>query len=252
MFSNLLASAPKRAALSPSAWGVSSVLHVLALSAVAWGTSLATEAPATSAPVIYVSLTDAPEPLDEPEQPPPAEQPAGPEAAPVEIVRTDVPEGFQELSAPDEILASIPPPSSVEIRAEDFSGMGVAGGVARGRPILAAAPDTARPVQPAPLSVAVVDEAPRVLNREQIAVRMRDLYPLRYRMADIEGQVVVQLVVGTDGRVEEDGLSVVSSTYPEFEGPSRELVQELRWEPARRNGQPVRVWVRLPVSWTID
>ena len=129
--------------------------------------------------------------------------------------------------------------------------MGVAGGVARGRPTLDVVPDTTPLIQPAPLSVAVVDQPPRVINRDQIAERMRDLYPLRYRMAEVEGVVLVQLVVSTDGHVEADGLTIVSSTFPEFEGPSRELVQALRWEPARRNGQPVRVWVRLPVNWTI-
>jgi hypothetical protein len=26
----------------------------------------------------------------------------------------------------------------------------------------------------------------------------------------------------------------------------------VRFEPARRNARPVRVWVQLPVDWTID
>lgn len=251
MFSHLLASAPKRSALSTPAVSVSTALHALVVLAVAWGTTRATEAPSTAAaPVIYANIVDEPTPVNEPAAPAAPGAPAVVERQPVEVVRSDVPAGFQELIVPD-ALAAIPAPARVEVRAADFGGVGVAGGVSGDRPLVVTGGDAGRSAQPAPLSVAVVDEPPRLLNRGQITARMKEVYPTRYRMEEVEGQVLVQLVVGTDGRVEADGLSVVSASHPEFEGPSRELVRLFRFEPARRNGQPVRVWVRVPLSWQI-
>jgi TonB family protein len=62
----------------------------------------------------------------------------------------------------------------------------------------------------------------------------------------------VQLVVDTQGRVEPEGMSIISTTHPEFGPASLELARMVRFEPARRNGRPVRVWVQLPVDWKID
>ena len=81
---------------------------------------------------------------------------------------------------------------------------------------------------------------------------MRALYPPIYRAAGIQGRAVVQLVVDTEGRVEDEGMSVVSATAPDFAAASLELARLVRFEPARRNGRPVRVWVQLPVDWKID
>jgi TonB family protein len=252
MFSNLLASAPKRNPLSPSALGVSTITHVLAVLAVMWLTGRAMESPARAYDdVTYVDIGQEVAPPPEPVQPPPP--PPAPVADPVEVTRPDLPEGFQELVAPREILASIPAPGRVEIKAEDFSGLGLAGGVAGGRPLIPS--DTARVApsfEPPPVSVDVVDKHPRVINLQQIRPFMQELYPPHYRMADIEGQAVVQLVVDARGRVESEHIDIVSSTHPEFEPATREVARMLRWEPATRNGRPVRVWVRMPVNWTID
>ena len=46
-------------------------------------------------------------------------------------------------------------------------------------------------------------------------------------------------------------MSIVSATHPDFGPASMELALLVRFEPARRNGRPVRVWVQLPVDWTI-
>jgi outer membrane biosynthesis protein TonB len=45
---------------------------------------------------------------------------------------------------------------------------------------------------------------------------------------------------------------VLSATHPDFASASMELVRLIRFEPARRNGRPVRVWVQLPVDWKVD
>ena len=245
MFTHLMASAPERHPFSMSAWGgLSMALHTTVVVGIAWMTSRATVAPVESDYgrvmflVMPVEVEQAPEQPVEPEPPLPVEEPA-----PQPLVIQDLPEGFQELAVPREIPLEIAPPASnaIAIRARDFSGVGVAGGVAR-EPA-----DTTV----APLAVEFVDRPPVVLNARDLGRRMETLYPSSYRLAGIQGQAVVQLVIDKEGRVEEEGMSIVNVTHPHFGPASRELVKLLRFEPATVNGRPVRVWVRMPVDWTI-
>ena len=89
------------------------------------------------------------------------------------------------------------------------------------------------------------------LNLAELAPQMEQLYPRHLWLNDIQGHVEIQLVVDVEGRVEKDQMKVVSATNPDFEAATRALVRLMRWEPARRNGRPVRVWVLLPVNWTM-
>ena len=158
------------------------------------------------------------------------------------------------LAGPAEMIG-IPEPGKVEVRPEDFTGRGVAAGIARGLtskmaatvPMVVRAPEVDEPV-----SVAVVDQPPRVANAPEIAARMEELYPMGLRLAGIGGEVVIQLVVDAKGRVEATGDTIVSSSHRGLEQPTRALARVVRFEPALRNGNPVRVWVRLPVQWTVD
>jgi protein TonB len=103
-----------------------------------------------------------------------------------------------------------------------------------------------------PLSVEFVDRPPRPTNVRDLGPRMRELYPPTYRQVGIEGQAVVEFVVDAQGRVEDEGMSIVSSTHPDFRQATQELIKLLRFEPATVNGRPVRVWIRMPVEWKIS
>ena len=254
MFTNLMASAPKRRRESPAAWGVSVLFHVTAALLLAEGASRMAAGPRVPTVFDRVTYVDiAQERAREPEPKPaePAAAPAPPETPP-EVTRPDLPAGYQVLSVPDEVVG-IPPAGLTEFRAEDFSGRGVAGGVAGGRPLQLVATTRAAPAaEEAPVSVTVVDEPPRVINVATLRSRMEALYPVNLRFAGIGGPVVIQLVVDTKGFVEPRGDTIVSAAFRELESPTRELVRSLRFEPARRNGRPVRVWVRLPVIWSVE
>jgi len=248
MFTHLMASAPERHPFSMSAWGgLSMTLHTAVIVGIAWMTSRATVDPLEPeyGDVMFLvmpveTVEPVPEQTTEPQPPPPTEEPA-----PQPVVVADLPEGFQELEVPREIPLAIAPPArnAIAIRARDFSGIGIAGGVAR-ETIPA---DTIV----APLAVEFVDKPPVILNAQALGRRMEALYPASYRLAGIQGQAVVQLVVDKEGRVEEEGMSIVSATHPHFGPATQELVKLLRFEPATVNGRPVRVWVRTPVDWTI-
>jgi TonB family protein len=261
MFTNLLASVPKRGRVSSSpAWATSVVLHLLVVAFVLLETTRSVEPEVSTLirePVTFVEIPEeeTPEPRDqepEAEQPdpePPVDRPAQPK---IEMTRADLPAGYQVLATPIDVVG-IPAPGRVEIRAEDFSGRGIVGGVEGGRPLVAmsAGPGAAPVADSAPLSVAVVDEPPRLSNRAEIGYRMEELYPPSFRMAGIEAELVIWFVVDTNGRVETSELRIVSETRGGFEAATRQLARLMRFEPARRNGQPVRVWVEQPLIWTV-
>jgi protein TonB len=251
MFSNLMASAPKRTGFRAApAWGVSVLVHALGAFLFATGAArLSTRGDEVVFDrVSYVDISQEPPPEPEPEV---EDTPAPAQPAPAEVTEPDLPAGYQVLAVPDEVVG-IPAPGLVEFRAEDFTGRGIAGGVGGGRP-LHLAPTPARAPEPEPvLSVAVVDEPPRIVNALEISSRMEELYPMHLRLARVSGEVVIQLVVDAKGNVEPKGDTIVSATNRELVLPTRALARVVRFEPARRNGNPVRVWVRLPVSWKAD
>jgi TonB family protein len=246
MFTTLMASSPERRPWSMSGWGgISAGLHAALLLGVLWITSRPTDVESVAEErVTYIIFPEEePLPVDVPVEPPPpeTEEPTVPELPPA----PEVPRGFQELEIPREIPVKIPPPSTFRVRAVDYRGVGVVGGTGEG---YVAPADTAA----APLPLAVVDRLPQMKNVGELADRMRALYPPLYRAAGIQGSAIVQLVVDTEGRVESEGMSVLSATHPDFASASMELVRLIRFEPARRNGRPVRVWVQLPVDWKVD
>ncbi len=250
MFTTLMASSPEKRPWSISGWGaVSAGMHALVLVGLLWFTSQQVEVEsAAEERITYIVFPeDVPPPVDTPVEPPPpaAEEPQAPVAPPAPEPEPELPRGFQELEIPREIPVTIPAPSTFSVRAIDYTGVGALGGTGEGyvEPV-----DTVT----APVMLAVVDRLPRMKNAEELASRMRALYPPLYRSAGIEGRAVVQLVVDAEGRVERDGMSVISATHPDFGPASMELARMVRFEPARRNGRAVRVWVQLPVDWTVE
>ena len=247
MFTTLMASSPERHPWSMSGWGgIAAGLHSAVLLSVLWITSRPTEVESfVEERVTYIVFPEEapPAPVDEPAEPPPP-APDAP-TAPVQPSAAPQPAGFQELELPREIPVKIAPPSTFRVRAIDYTGVGVAGGTGEGYEPPA---DTIA----APLPLAVVDRLPQMKNVGELATRMRALYPPIYRAAGIQGRAVVQLVVDTEGRVEAEGMTVISATAPDFGPATLELARLVRFEPARRNGRPVRVWVQLPVDWMID
>jgi protein TonB len=72
-------------------------------------------------------------------------------------------------------------------------------------------------------------------------------YPLAARAAQLEGDVVLQAVVGADGRV--GGVSVVRSAHPLLDDAAKKAVLNYRYTPAQRNGVPESATIRITVSF---
>ena len=76
-------------------------------------------------------------------------------------------------------------------------------------------------------------------------------YPPLLKDAGIEGKVVYEFVVGVNGHPEADSFKLISSDQKAFDRPAKDLIMGSVFRPGRMRGQPVRVLVRQPVSFTI-
>lgn len=91
---------------------------------------------------------------------------------------------------------------------------------------------------------------PRVLNPRAYARRLAVRYPPRQDRLGISGEVLVRFVVGVDGRVEPESVTVLSYNGEAFVLLTVKYLSLLRFRPAVLDGRAVRVSVDLPVRWT--
>ena len=87
-----------------------------------------------------------------------------------------------------------------------------------------------------------VEELPEAIER------VPPDYPQWARANGIQGTVMVQALVGRDGRVKD--VRVVNS-IPSLDEPARRAVLEWRFIPAKSKGRPVAVWVGIPVKFSL-
>ncbi len=180
-----------------------------------------------------IFLTEEPEPEPEPDEPPPQQQ----------VLTLDPPpKGFQTLDAPIDIPTEIPPIDLTErFDPRDFSGVGVEGGVFSGVEGGTGPVDFSQT-----FNEAAVDERP-----ERISGPM-PRYPEMLRQAGIEGVVLLEFVIDTAGRVEQETIKILQSTNRAFEGPARDVVRRSVFRPGRVRGQAVRVLVQQQIGFSIQ
>jgi protein TonB len=224
MFELLVASG--RPLASSRAWParlVSALIHgVLVAAAVAF-TRTAPPAPHYRPPEIRVfAPPDAPRPSAPAPRAP--RMPGIPVTAPVPLV----------LTIPPEIPPPGAPPAERPWSADPVSVPGVPG---------TPGADPAAPS--APLEARLADEAPLLL------VHPEPRYPELLRQAGITGRAVVEAVVDTAGRAEPASLRVVSADQAAFGDEARAVVLASRFRPGRLGGRPVRVRVRVPITFAI-
>ena len=76
-------------------------------------------------------------------------------------------------------------------------------------------------------------------------------YPSLARRHDIEGLVLVRIIIGTDGNVETENTRVIRSVR-ELDAAAIAAVNQWRFSPAiGRQGQPVRVIVEVPIRFSL-
>jgi protein TonB len=222
MFDNLIES---RASKQKRAGGtaLSVVVHAVLISAAVIGTlhaSQGLEKPKAEK-VEFVTVKK-----DEP--PPPKEQPKPP---PDVVMKAPPPKGFQVLTAPIKIPDE-----------EDFTGKGVAGGIAKG----------------------VVGGTPQPVNDNQTYFEFQvekqvsplpgnpaPRYPDMLRSANVEGEVLAQFVVDTTGRADMREFKVLKSTHDLFTNAVKASLPNMRFYPAEVGGKKVKQLVQMPFQFSL-
>jgi eukaryotic-like serine/threonine-protein kinase len=83
-------------------------------------------------------------------------------------------------------------------------------------------------------------------------VRVRTVsaaYPAPARAAGLEGDVLLQAVVGTDGKIR--NVTVLRSVHPLVDEAAKKAVLQYQYVPGQRNGVPEAVVIRLTVSFRL-
>jgi protein TonB len=74
-------------------------------------------------------------------------------------------------------------------------------------------------------------------------------YPTVARAAVLEGDVLVQALVGADGKVSD--VRVLQAVHPLLDEAARRAVLQYEYAPGRRNGVPESATVRITVSFRL-
>jgi periplasmic protein TonB len=235
MFDNLIESRAKKQRRAGGAL-MSVVLHAVLISGAVYGTLQAKEQlekpKAEKVEFVEMKKKDEPPPPKE-EKPPP----------PDVVVKAPPPKGFQVLSAPIKIPDVLPDIdlSKKTTNEDDFTGKGVAGGIAKG--VVGGTPtpnadqayfefQVEKQVAPMPNN-----SAPR--------------YPDMLRSANVEGEVLAQFVVDTMGRAEMQTFKVLKSSHDLFTNSVKAALSNMRFYPAEVGGRHVKQLVQMPFQFTL-
>ena len=235
MFDNLIESQAKK---QKRAGGtvVSTIFHAIVITAAVMGTLHAKEEleKPRAEKVEFVQVKkDEPPPPKEVVKPPPEV-----------VMKAPPPKGFQVLTAPIKIPDVLPDIdlSKKVTNEEDFSGKGVAGGIAKG----------------------VVGGTAPVANENQTYFEFQvekqvspfpgnpsPRYPDMLRSANVEGEVLAQFVVDTTGRADMSQFKVLKSTHDLFTNAVRASLPNMKFYPAEVGGKKVKQLVQMPFQFSL-
>lgn len=238
MFENLIETKAKNQRRA-GGMALSAVLHAVLITAAVYGTLQAKEQleKPKAEKVEFVEMKkkdDPPPPKEEPKPPPPEV-----------VVKAPPPKGFQVLTAPIKIPDVLPDIdlSKKVTNEEDFSGKGVAGGIAKG----------------------VVGGTPQPINNDQTYYEYQvekqvsptpgnspPRYPDMLRSANVEGEVTAQFVVDTSGRAEMSTFKVIKSSHDLFTNAVRNALSNMRFYPAEVGGRKVKQLVQMPFQFSLN
>jgi len=160
------------------------------------------------------------------------------------------------LQPPDSVPTSVPPPDPGDTPQPPDSGDGPAGpgaGTASPQPQPPAGGDGPLPDFRDSIFVPEdVEQLPRLLNPREAQRLLERVYPGRLRDAGVTGHTTVLLVIDRNGAVQPGSVTVQETTDDAFREAAVHAAERFRFRPATVRGQPVPVWISLPIEWTIQ
>jgi periplasmic protein TonB len=98
------------------------------------------------------------------------------------------------------------------------------------------------PDHPQPGEYVFTEELPEAITK------VPPSYPDEARRANIDGTVVVMVLVGHDGSVKDVRMQ---KSIPALDAAAMACVRQWKFKPATAKGEPVAVWVIIPVRFTL-
>jgi protein TonB len=224
-------------------WVTTSVLtHALLITLAVMASRAVLDAPSVTAPDPAILLF-----VPKPPPPPPPE--VKPEAPPSAVVAEPPPKGFQTVAALTDIPKVIPPVDLSErpLDPRDFTGRGVEGGLAEG-----VVGGTGRADTWAGGDLNAIYEATTNDERFEPAILVMQpapKYPAALEAVGIEGQVMVEFVIDTLGRVQPRSIRIMATTHPDFAVAARAAVAGAIFRPAHLSAHPVRQLTRQSIRF---
>jgi protein TonB len=195
---------------------------------------------ARTAPVVRIRLTELPPPpsLSQEIAPPPTqtstvEQPTVRVGVPIPVPDVLVPPEVQNFASVEELK-----------RSPAESGLGTGGG--GNVQVIPENTQVEVPKEPDPYEFVAVEREPTLDMNE---LRRRLEYPELARRAGIQGKVYVRVLVGTDGKPKR--YIVEHSDNELLTEAAVKAVMSMTFTPAIQNGQPIAVWVSIPIDFRL-
>lgn len=91
----------------------------------------------------------------------------------------------------------------------------------------------------------MVDERPRVLLGPELE------YPEAARMQCVTGRVLIQMVIGRDGRAEAPSVRIIQRVDPFLDRAALDYARHASFKPGKVRGEAVRTLVNLPIDFKI-
>ncbi len=105
-------------------------------------------------------------------------------------------------------------------------------------------PNKVKPYVGPPLTpIALVTRLPRFKRMQ------KPKYPDKLRKMGIEGEVVLDVVITSDGKPVD--IKVVKGDYPEFISAAVDAIKHSSFYPAKMGGKPVSVRIRIPIKFRL-
>ncbi len=233
MFNNLIESKAKKQR-TPGGMALSVVIHAVLIGGAVYGTLQAgQQIEKVRAEKVEFMKVEKKEP------PPPKKAPPPPDV----VAAPPPPKGFQVLTAPikiPDVLPKIDLSKSVT-NAADFSGKGVAGGIAKGV-VGGTAPVTNQTFYSYQVEKQV----------EMAPGNQPPHYPDVLRSANLEGEVLAQFVVDTNGRADMSTFKALKTTHDLFVQAVRNSLRDYRFYAAEIGGKKVKQLVQQSFQFTLN
>jgi protein TonB len=238
MFNNLIESRPKKQKTTGGTI-FSIVFHTVVIGAAVYGTLEAKEQleKPKAEKVEFVKMEKKNEP------PPPKEEPKPPPPRQEVVHAPPPPKGFQVLTAPVKIPDVLPDIdlSKKVTNEDDFTGKGVAGGIAKGVVGGTAPVNTEQTYFEFQVEKQVAPQSGNPSPR----------YPDMLRSANVEGEVLAQFVVTEEGRADMSTFKVLKSSHDLFTNSVRSVLPSMRFYAAEIGGRKVKQLVQMPFQFTL-